>query len=302
MAAPAESSTHWSKQPLTLRIISAAVLIPIVVAAVYAGHPAWTLLVILFGGVMAWEWSKIASRSDLVTRAQGHFAVTVTVLFTVGFLAALSFPTVWPRVLHDNVGYLWLAAAVVFLAAIRPFDGVIFRRHRPWPQFGSLWFLVGIFYVNVPCIAIIALRADPQVGLQQIFWIVALVIAADTGAYIAGRSIGGPKLAPRISPNKTWAGLGGAVVSAAVVGVITAVLMDHPSALTLTVVSGFLGIVAQAGDLAESAFKRHFGVKDASNIIPGHGGALDRVDGLIAVAAAVAGINTLIGSSVLTWL
>ena len=83
---------------------------------------------------------------------------------------------------------------------------------------------------------------------------------------------------------------------------ITFVLMDLPSLWMLTAVSGGLGIVAQAGDLAESAFKRHFGVKDASNIIPGHGGALDRVDGLIAVAAAVAGLNYLIGSSVLTWL
>ena len=232
MAAPAEPTTHWSKKPLTLRLASAAVLIPIVVAAVFAGGIAWTLLVLLFSAVMIVEWCKIASRK----------------------------PGAMP------------------------------------------WYVLGLPYVFVPCAALIWLRADPSVGLQQIFWIVALVIAADTGAYIAGRSIGGPKLAPRVSPNKTWAGLGGAVVSAAVVGAITAVLMDRPSVATVTIVSGLLGIVAQAGDLAESAFKRHFGVKDASNIIPGHGGALDRVDGLIAVAAAVAGINCLIGSSVLTWL
>jgi phosphatidate cytidylyltransferase len=301
MAAPAEPQKK-SPSALTLRMISAAVLIPIVVAAVYAGHPAWTLLVILFAGVMMWEWGRIASRSDMVTKAQGHFAVVVTVLFTVCFLGALSFPTIWPQALRDNVGYLWLAAAILVLIAVRPFDGVIFRRHRYWHQFGSLWFLVGIVYVNVPCIAIILLRSDPVVGLQQIFWIVAMVIAADTGAYIAGRSIGGPKLAPRVSPNKTWAGLGGAVVSAAIVGAITALLMDLPSVATLTVISAGLAVIEQMGDLAESAFKRHFGVKDASNIIPGHGGALDRVDGLIAVAAAVAGINYLIGSSVLTWL
>ncbi len=232
MAAPANPSIHWSKKPLTLRIVSAAVLIPIVVAAVYAGGVAWMLLVGLFSIVMIVEWCKIAAR-------------------------------------------------------------------RP----GAVpWYGLGLVYVFVPCIALIWLRNDPSVGLQQIFWIVALVIAADTGAYIAGRSIGGPKLAPRISPNKTWSGLGGAVVSAAAVGAITAVVMDLPSVGTVIAVSGGLGIVAQAGDLAESAFKRHFGVKDASNIIPGHGGALDRVDGLIAVAAAVAGINVLIGSSVLTWL
>lgn len=231
MAAPAEPQKK-SPSSLTLRIISAAVLIPIVVAVVYAGGYAWTLLVLLFSGVMIVEWCKIASR-------------------------------------------------------------------RP----GAMpWYGLGLVYVFIPCVALIWLRNDPQVGLQQIFWIVALVIAADTGAYIAGRSIGGPKLAPRVSPNKTWAGLGGAVVSAAAVGAITAVVMDLPSVAVLTAISAGLAVVEQAGDLAESAFKRHFGVKDASNIIPGHGGALDRVDGLIAVAAAVAGINYLIGSSVLTWL
>ena len=232
MAAPAEPTTHWSKKPLTLRLISAAVLIPIVVAAVYAGGYAWALLVLLFSVVMIVEWCKIAAR-------------------------------------------------------------------RPG---ALLWYALGIPYVFIPCVALIWLRADPTVGLQQIFWIVALVIFADTGAYIAGRSIGGPKLAPRVSPNKTWAGLRGAVVSAAIVGAITALVLDRPAVWTLTAVSAGLAIIEQMGDLAESAFKRHFGVKDASNIIPGHGGALDRVDGLIAVAAAVAGINYLTGSSVLTWL
>jgi phosphatidate cytidylyltransferase len=232
MAAPADPTTHWSKKPLALRLISAAVLIPIVIAAVYAGGIAWALLVILFSAVMIVEWCKISAR-------------------------------------------------------------------RPG---AAPWYALGIVYVFVPCVALIWLRAEPSVGLQQIFWIVALVIAADTGAYIAGRSIGGPKLAPRVSPNKTWAGLGGAVVSAAIVGAVTALALDRPNIGMLIAVSAGLAIVEQMGDLAESAFKRHFGVKDAGNIIPGHGGALDRVDGLIAVAAAVAGINCLIGSSVLTWL
>jgi phosphatidate cytidylyltransferase len=292
MAAPAEPNIHWSKKPLTLRVISAAVLIPIVVAAVYAGHPAWDLLVVLFGSVMAWEWSRIALRSRDATPT-GRLSMSITpcllvaaVLLTYAFRDSLS-PLLQPL---SRPSFLVAAIVAVTFGAL------------PYYRLAALWFGLGVAYVAFPCLAIIALRADPLVGLQQILWIVALVIAADTGAYAAGRSIGGPKLAPRISPNKTWAGLGGAVVSSAVVGAITAVVMDLPSLWTLTAVSGGLGIVAQAGDLAESAFKRHFGVKDASNIIPGHGGALDRVDGLIAVAAAVAGINVLIGSSVLTWL
>jgi phosphatidate cytidylyltransferase len=279
MAAPAEPTLHWSKKPLTLRLISAAVLIPIVVAAVYAGHPAWDLLVILFAGVMAWEWISTATS----TRSRWwSIAPAFLVAVNLGIFA-------FRHELFTNS--LISIFIVLFLGLFIPFC----RR-------ASLWLGIGLAYIFFPCAAIIALRSDPSVGLQQILWIVALVIAADTGAYAAGRSIGGPKLAPRISPNKTWAGLGGAVVSAAIVGAITATVLDRPSFGTLTAVSAGLGIVAQMGDLAESAFKRHFGVKDASNIIPGHGGALDRVDGLIAVAAAVAGINAWIGSSVLTWL
>jgi phosphatidate cytidylyltransferase len=293
MAAQAEPTIHWSKKPLTLRIMSAAVLIPIVVAAVYAGHPSWDLLVVLFGGVMAWEWSRIAIKSRPEASDLARLSMSMTpCLLVLAILLAFAFRDQLPPLLEplSRPSFVFAAIVAVTFGAMAQY------------RVAALWFGLGVAYVAIPCLAIIALRADPTVGLQQIFWIVALVIAADTGAYIAGRSIGGPKLAPRISPNKTWAGLGGAVVSAAVVGAITAVLMDLPSLATLMVVSAGLAVIEQAGDLAESAFKRHFGVKDASNIIPGHGGALDRVDGLIAVAAAVAGINYLIGSSVLTWL
>jgi phosphatidate cytidylyltransferase len=291
MAAPAEPQKK-SLSSLTLRILSAAVLIPIVVVAVYAGHPAWDLLVVLFGGVMAWEWSRIAMRGREAS-ATGRLSMSITpCLLVVAVLLAYAFRDSLPALLAPLSRPSFLVAAVVAVT----FGAINYYR------LAGLWFGLGVAYVAIPCLAIIALRADPQVGLQQIFWIVALVIAADTGAYAAGRSIGGPKLAPRISPNKTWAGLGGAVVSASIVGAITALVMDRPSVWTLTAVSAGLAVIEQMGDLAESAFKRHFGVKDASNIIPGHGGALDRVDGLIAVAAAVAGINYLIGSSVLTWL
>jgi phosphatidate cytidylyltransferase len=290
MAAPAEPEAKRASS-LALRILSAAVLIPIVIAAVYAGHPAWDLLVILFGAVMIWEWCGIAARSR--PAAGRRWGTTVAaILLVLAVLVAFAFPTVLPPSLDLLAGPGFFIAAViaVFLGALPAYRGA------------ALWFGLGMVYVLVPCLAIIALRADPAIGLQQIFWIVALVIAADTGAYIAGRSIGGPKLAPRVSPNKTWAGLGGAVVSAAIVGAVTAVVLGRPSLVPLAAVSAGLAFVEQAGDLAESAFKRRFGVKDASHIIPGHGGALDRVDGLIAVAAAVAGINALTGSSVLTWL
>jgi len=293
MAAPAEPATKRASS-LTLRIISAAVLIPIVGLAAYLGDVWWRWLVFVFGAVMIWEWCRIAARSRSGTSNVRTVITAVAVVWVLGILNGFAhrdadFEPWW---LYE-FGTPWaiaLCATVVTLIA------------APHFRWSSLWFGAGIVYVTIPCVAIITLRADPAIGLQQILWIVALVIAADTGAYAAGRSIGGPKLAPRISPNKTWAGLGGAVVSAAIVGGITAAVLGRPSIVPLTAVSAGLAIVEQAGDLAESAFKRHFGVKDASNIIPGHGGALDRVDGLICVAAAVAGLNALIGSSVLTWL
>jgi phosphatidate cytidylyltransferase len=138
--------------------------------------------------------------------------------------------------------------------------------------------------------------------LPTAIWIVALVVAADTGAYVAGRSIGGPKLAPRISPNKTWAGLAGAIVSAGIIGGLTAVIIGRPSVLPLILVSGLLAVIEQGGDLFESFFKRHFGVKDSGRIIPGHGGVLDRVDGLLAVILAVAGLELALGGGIFTWL
>jgi phosphatidate cytidylyltransferase len=295
MAAQAEPTAKRTSS-LTLRLISAAVLIPIVLLAACFGFPWWNLLVIVFAGAMIWEWCRISSRRrsfDGAARLDPPNpwpeTVIATALIPFG-LAALSFSAVLGWELPNP----WLALLFGVLVAM----AVALPRHR----LAALWFGLGFVYVAIPCASIIALRSDPVIGLPQILWVVALVIAADTGAYAAGRSIGGPKLAPRVSPNKTWAGLIGAVISAAIVGAIAAVLLDKPSFWPLAALSGAIAVVEQAGDLAESAFKRHFGVKDSGHIIPGHGGALDRVDGLMAVAAAVAGLNYAIGSSVLTWL
>jgi phosphatidate cytidylyltransferase len=133
-------------------------------------------------------------------------------------------------------------------------------------------------------LALITIREQ---GRGPLLWVLFLVWATDSGAYFAGRAIGGPKLAPRISPKKTWAGLAGGMLAAALVGwaMQNGVM---PGAWRLAAASAALAVVAQAGDLAESGLKRYFGVKDSSQLIPGHGGVLDRLDGLLAVAPAVA--------------
>jgi phosphatidate cytidylyltransferase len=128
------------------------------------------------------------------------------------------------------------------------------------------------------------------------------VAATDIGAFFAGRLIGGPKLAPRISPKKTWAGLIGAMLASAAVGVIFAAVDPRaPSGGVLMVAGALLAVIAQAGDLGESWVKRRFGAKDSSHLIPGHGGLLDRVDGLIAAGAALAVFQWVSDGSLLTW-
>lgn len=148
------------------------------------------------------------------------------------------------------------------------------------------WMIIGIPYIVLPLIALITLRSDPVYGLTAIILIFACVWTADTLAYFAGRTFGGPKLMPSVSPNKTWSGFFGAVFG----GLLAAVLVFKFSGLNNLPIAALLGAaiggLEQGGDLFESAAKRKFGIKDSGSIIPGHGGVLDRVDGLIAAAVA----------------
>jgi len=159
----------------------------------------------------------------------------------------------------------------------------------------------GVLWIGLPCLAMVWLAGDPAAGRATIFWIFAVVWATDIGAYAVGRTLGGPPLAPRLSPNKTWSGLVGGVICAALAGIVAARLLDLSLLSPLPLLSGLLAIVAQSGDLAESMAKRHFGVKDSSGLIPGHGGLLDRLDGMLAVIPAVAVLSLVGGGSVVTW-
>ena len=153
---------------------------------------------------------------------------------------------------------------------------------------GAKWRYLGVPYVSLPAIALVLLRNDQVYGIAAIIWIMVTVWSADSLAYFAGRIIGGPKLAPVISPKKTWAGLGGAVAGSALASLAFALIAGLPGLFLLAFLAGLLAIVEQAGDLFKSAMKRHYGVKDSGRLIPGHGGVIDRVDGLVAVAMAAA--------------
>jgi len=229
MASP-EDNPPGQGSDLGLRVLSALVLAPVVLAAVYVGPPYFEILMIVTASVMAWEWRRMCYGAN---KGQIH------------------------------------------------------------------WLLAGLVYILLPCLALLHLRALPETGMQSIFWLLAVVWASDTGGYIFGRAIGGPKLAPVISPNKTWSGLLGAVLLAAAAGLLTALALGKDTVAPLAAWSAAIGTISQAGDLLESWVKRYFGVKDTGTIIPGHGGLLDRVDGLLAAAMAVALLEAAVKSSIL---
>jgi phosphatidate cytidylyltransferase len=263
---------------LGIRTASALVMGPAAIAAVWFGPPWFPALVVAAGGVMAWEWARLCGAGRI--GADGWLAIAVVTL--AALLGALR---LWPA----SLGAAVLGAVLVLVAgrmARHPEAGLA--------ALGPLWF-------GIPCIALLWVGADPETGWRTIFWIFAVVWATDIGAYACGRTFGGPKLAPRVSPSKTWSGLLGGVLSAGICGYIAAALLAGGGGMVVFLVSAGLAVVAQAGDLAESAAKRKFGVKDSSAIIPGHGGLLDRLDGLIAVAPLVALLNLLGGNSVVTW-
>jgi phosphatidate cytidylyltransferase len=156
--------------------------------------------------------------------------------------------------------------------------------------------LAGVLYLGPAFICLIALRAGPA-GLRNLLYLAAIVWAGDIGAYLAGRLIGGPRLAPRISPGKTWSGAAGGTLAAVLAG--AAAGFEHPAnAAALALV---LSVIAQAGDLLESAVKRYFGAKDSGRIIPGHGGLLDRLDGVLTAAPAALAWSLLIGPHAMLW-
>ncbi|MBV8088423.1 MAG: phosphatidate cytidylyltransferase [Alphaproteobacteria bacterium] len=263
---------------LELRIMSAVALAPLPIAAIWFGSPWLPLLTVLAGAVMAWEWGRLCCRGRL--GATGIVLIAV-VLATVAAAALMD--------IGFAVGFLILGAAAVFWSAKR-----MPEPEPEWAAFGTLW-------VALPCICLLWLAREGMSGRATLLWVLTVVWATDIGAYVTGKTLGGPRLAPRWSPRKTWAGLAGGTVCAALSGWATAAWLGLSPALPLVAISAALAIVEQFGDLAQSFAKRRFGVKDSSRLIPGHGGLLDRLDGLLAVIPVVALMTLLDGRGVLIW-
>jgi phosphatidate cytidylyltransferase len=266
-AAPAAASGS-DKRNLAMRVAVAAVLIPLAIAIAYAGGWLWTALVTLAAIGLFAEWLAIAGLNAMRVMVPG-----ITALAAAGLCLALH---------RLDAALVMLAAGLIAVTAMAPE-----RRN---------WAAAGFLYAAAAEIASVLLRFDPVKGFSALMFVLLIVWVTDSGGYFAGRGIGGPKLWPRVSPKKTWAGAIGGFAASLVVAVGFA-MFDLGRAGPLLLVSAALSAVSQLGDLFESAVKRRFGVKDSSHIIPGHGGLLDRLDGFVAAVVVAALLGFLRGGA-----
>ena len=261
----------------TLRALSAAVIFPLAISAIWFGGWAFLLMILLISAAVAWELSRLCQA------APGLLVIAIIALMLTTGLSMMG--AFQEAIVCGVLGTLLIA----LLSRVS-------RSKAP------VLLIIGFFYIMVALLSVVWLRLSTSGGLWLFLWMMAVVVSTDIGAYLVGRAIGGPKLAAWISPGKTWAGLLGGAFFAAVAGGLIVAMSGGDNYVRVVVIAGILAVVAQIGDLIESAFKRHVGVKDASNLIPGHGGALDRLDGFLTVAPVMAVMSSFAGGSPLEWL
>ncbi|MGY4624253.1 phosphatidate cytidylyltransferase [Bradyrhizobium sp. USDA 4486] len=255
MSEPDAASAGEKPTPsnLVMRVLAALVLAPLAIALAYAGGWLWALLVTLVSIGLFAEWLMVVGAGSTALTGAGTIAIAM-----MGLCVAAG-------ALKTAIVVGFIGGAIVTVIARGKF----------------VWAATGFAYASAALLASILVRKDLVNGFSALMFVLLVVWATDIGGYFAGRSIGGPKLWPRVSPKKTWSGaLGGFVASLAVAGGFAACGIGK--AVPLLLVSAILSVVSQAGDLFESAVKRRFGVKDSSHLIPGHGGLMDRLDGFVA--------------------
>lgn len=193
-----------------------------------------------------------------------------------------------PIVIYNvYLGSFFFKAMILILAILMAFEwNQITKNPDATLKQNMMWKLIGVFYILLPCLSLIWMR-EQEKGNIVIFWLLANVWVTDIAAYVVGKVVGGWKIWPNISPNKTWSGFIAGVLAAALVGYVTARLNNSEKSWLLILISIVLSIYGQIGDMIESWIKRHFNVKDSGKMIPGHGGILDRVDSLVPVAPKV---------------
>jgi phosphatidate cytidylyltransferase len=223
-----------------------------------------------------------ASATDApVGRLERHRGLLLRIL-SAAVLGPLLLAAIW-------FGFPWIDLVAALAAPLMVSEWIRLTRGRPFIR------ILAVLYALAAIVALLWLRHQPALGRETIVWLVLCIWATDTGAYVVGQAAGGAKLAPRISPSKTWSGLVGGMAWAAVASAAVGYAFGLGETIPLAMIGAGLAVVGQIGDLLESAAKRGAGVKDSGTLIPGHGGLLDRVDGLVAVLVVVALVRLEVG-------
>jgi phosphatidate cytidylyltransferase len=245
--------TRW--RDLAPRILSAMIMAPLSVGAIYAGGLVWQATLTMLATIAVYECVLLCG---------------VAIESRLALIALVAIPAAQALFLATGLSVAPLLAVAAFTLALA----------RPARKLAACVLCVGLGYVSL-----LLIRQGPR-GMEDLLFVMVVVWANDVGAYITGRMFGGRRMAPRLSPGKTWAGAGGGLVLSVIAGLVIALIFAAPphSQYWAEGVAVLLSVAAQAGDLLESAMKRHFGKKDSGSLIPGHGGLLDRVDGLLAAA------------------
>ena len=258
------------------RVATSVVIAPIALGAVYIGFPVFQLFAAVMAAAIMWEFTHIVGKIGFPPRA--IFALWIAI-------AAIG-------VAEEN-----LSLALVILAGVWLILLVTNGERQSPIRFSSTH--TAFLYAGLPAVCLVSVRETG--GAETVFWILAVVWATDIGAYICGRLIGGPKMAPMISPNKTWSGALGGLVAAVLAGDGVVVAFGFSPSMTSIALVVLLSIVSQVGDLAESQFKRVHNVKDSGTWMPGHGGVMDRVDGLWAATPFAALMCVLLKGGIAVW-
>ena len=268
------------KREIVLRVASGVALAGLALGVTLYSAWSFLVLVVVGGALIAWEWGRL-------TRGNGFDTTALLAAIGVAVLA------ICVALGHPGYGFFLIAAAsvAIFLTGT--------------DSLSRSWALGGLAYAALPAAALVFLRSDQALGAIAVIYLFAVAWTTDTASYVGGRLIGGPKLAPRISPLKTWSGFFAGVIAPLLVGLVFATVLQDGSVWWLALVSMGLALACQMGDLLESWVKRQFGAKDISQLIPGHGGFLDRIDGLLlaAVGAGVIALRdpTAPGRGLLVW-
>lgn len=265
-------SPHQAGSPrseLATRVLSALVLAPVAIfATVYGGWPFALFWLFAATAIMA-EWIAMS-------RVEPRLPIQAVLGATLGLLT-----------------FLYLTEGSLAAFALVAGGGALLGASLERQSRDRYWSLAGFVYAAVICLVPPIVRDHPELGLVGLLWMFAVVWTTDVAAYFTGRRFGGPKLWPRVSPKKTWSGFFGGLLAGTLSGLAVALAGERfgwtppASPVVVLAVSAVASVASQLGDLAESAMKRRFDVKDSSRLIPGHGGVMDRLDGFWAVAALV---------------